>query len=361
MDRYDRQTRLKGFGQEKQALLQQAKVLVIGAGGLGVPVLQYLTAMGVGTIGIAEHDTVSITNLQRQVLYYTSDEGQPKLSLAVERLKQLNPTVRFREHDTWLQTDNALEIVAAYDVVVDCSDNFGTRYLINDACVITGKPLVYGAIYQYEGQVSVFNYQGGATYRCIFPEPPEAGQMLNCSEIGVLGVLPGIVGCYQANETVKIITGIGSVLKNQVLIIDTLNNSHQTFTFNPVPENLAIKALAENYHQTVCEMNTVQSISVEQLKQWIEQEEKFVLVDVREDDEWDICQITQSVHLPMGSVLQQPGLVPEGLPVAVLCHHGMRSRVVAQQLVAAGYPAVYNVEGGIHAWAVKIDQLMQTY
>ncbi|RFS22612.1 thiamine biosynthesis protein ThiF [Chitinophaga silvatica] len=361
MDRYDRQTRLKGFGQEKQVLLQQAKVLVIGAGGLGVPVLQYLTAMGIGTIGIAEQDTVSITNLQRQVLYYTSDEKKPKIDLAIERLKQLNPTVNFIKHPSWILAENALEIIETYDVVVDCTDNFGTRYLINDACVITGKPLVYGAIYQYEGQVSVFNYQGGATYRCIFPEPPEAGQMLNCSEIGVLGVLPGIIGCYQANETVKIITGIGTVLSNQLMVIDTLNNTQQVFNFNPVSENQNIKTLAKDYHQTVCEMNTVQSISVNQLQQWIEQEEKFVLVDVREVDEWEICHIPEAIHLPMGRVLQQPALVPKGIPVAVLCHHGMRSRAVAQQLVAAGYSSVYNVEGGIHAWAVKIDPDMQTY
>lgn len=361
MDRYDRQTRLKGFGHEKQALLQQAKVLVIGAGGLGVPVLQYLTAMGIGTIGIAEQDTVSVTNLQRQVLYHTSDEGKPKLDLAVERLKELNPTITFIKHPTWLQVENALEIIAAYDVIVDCTDNFGSRYLINDACVITGKPLVYGAIYQYEGQVSVFNYQGSATYRCIFPEPPEAGQMLNCSEIGVLGVLPGIIGCYQANEVVKIITGIGTVLRNQLMVIDTLSNTQQTFNFNPVPQYQSITTLSKEYHQTVCEMNTVQSISVNQLQQWIEREEKFVLVDVREDDEWEICHIPKAIHLPMGQVIQQPALVPAGLPVAVLCHHGMRSRAVAQQLVAAGYPLVYNIEGGIHAWAVKIDQDMQTY
>lgn len=361
MDRYDRQTRLKGFGPAKQALLQQAKVLVIGAGGLGVPVLQYLTAMGVGTIGISEQDTVSITNLQRQVLYQTADEGKPKLKLAVERLGLLNPTVRFIEHPTWITKENALEIISTYDVVVDCTDNFGTRYLVNDACVIAGKPLVYGAIYQFEGQVSVFNYQGGATYRCIFPEPPEAGQMLSCSEIGVLGVLPGIIGTYQANETIKIITGIGTVLSNQLLVIDTLENTHQIFKFKPNPANLTINGLADNYYQTVCEMNTVQSLSVNQLEQWIADKENFILVDVREEDEWEICHIPQAVHLPMGQILQQPSRVPSGAPVAVLCHHGMRSRAVAQQLVAAGFPAVYNVEGGIHAWAVKIDPDMQTY
>ena len=359
--RYSCQVALPGFGQKGQRLLQQAKVLVVGAGGLGCPAAQYLAASGIGTLGIADDDTISISNLHRQILYTPADVGKLKATIAAERLQQQNPDITIIPHPVKVTAANVIELFKQYDIIVDGTDNFETRYLLNDAAVLSGKPLVYGAIYQYEGQVSVFNYQGGATYRCIFPEPPEAGQMLNCSEIGVLGVLPGIVGCYQANETVKIITGIGSVLKNQVLIIDTLNNSHQTFTFNPVPENLSIKTLAKNYHQTVCEVNTVQSISVEQLQQWIEQEEKFILVDVREEDEWDICHIAQSVHLPMGSVLQQPGLVPTGLPVAVLCHHGMRSMAVARQLVAAGYPAVYNVEGGIHAWAVKIDELMETY
>lgn len=361
MDRYDRQTRLEGFGPEKQALLQQAKVLVIGAGGLGVPVLQYLTAMGVGRIGIVEHDTVSVTNLQRQVLYTTADQGEPKVQLAAARLQQLNPEVAHIIHDTWLTTDNALELFGAYDVIVDCSDNFGTRYLVNDACVITGKPLVYGAIYKYEGQVSVFNYQDGATYRCIFPEPPESGEMLNCNDIGVLGVLPGIIGCYQANETVKVITGIGTPLRNQLMTIDTLNNTQLVFNITPVAANLQLTALQTNYQQTVCEMEGVQSLSVQQLQEWLQNGHRFMLLDVREDDEWEICHIPQSVHIPMGRVLQQTAALPADAPVAVLCHHGMRSRAVAQRLTELGFNHVYNVEGGIHAWACAIDDQMQTY
>jgi sulfur-carrier protein adenylyltransferase/sulfurtransferase len=361
MDRYDRQTRLEGFGPEKQALLQQAKVLVIGAGGLGVPVLQYLTAMGVGTIGIVEHDTVNVTNLQRQVLYTTADQGVSKVQLAASRLQQLNPEVQHIIHDTWLTTDNALELFRAYDVVVDCSDNFGTRYLVNDACVITGKPLVYGAIYKYEGQVSVFNYQEGATYRCIFPEAPESGEMLNCNDIGVLGVLPGLIGCYQANETVKVITGIGTPLRNQLMTIDTLDNTQMVFNITPVPANRQITALQNNYQQTVCEMEGVQSLSVQQLAEWLQKDTRFMLLDVREDDEWEICHIPQSVHIPMGHVLQQAAALPADAPIAVLCHHGMRSRAVAQRLTELGFNRVYNVEGGIHAWASAIDDQMQTY
>lgn len=361
MDRYDRQTRLEGFGPEKQGLLQQAKVLVIGAGGLGVPVLQYLTAMGVGTIGIVEHDTVNVTNLQRQVLYTTADQGASKVQLAASRLQQLNPEVKHIIHDTWLTTDNALALFRAYDVVVDCSDNFGTRYLVNDACVITGKPLVYGAIYKYEGQVSVFNYQEGATYRCIFPEAPESGEMLNCNDIGVLGVLPGLIGCYQANETVKVITGIGTPLRNQLMTIDTLHNTQMVFNITPVPANRQITALQNNYQQTVCEMEGVQSLSVQQLQGWLQNDTRFMLLDVREDDEWEICHIPQSVHIPMGRVLQQVAALPADAPIAVLCHHGMRSRAVAQRLTELGFNRVYNVEGGIHAWASVIDDQMQTY
>ena len=219
--RYDRHLKLEGFGPAKQELLSNAAILVIGAGGLGVPVLQYLTAMGIGKIGIVEHDTISITNLQRQVLYHTAEQGQSKLFTAIKRLQQLNPEVQFIPHATWLSPGNALEIFKAYDVIVDCSDNFGTRYLVNDACVLLNKPFVYGAIHKYEGQVSVFNYKESATYRCLFPEPPAPGTMQNCSDIGVLGVLPGIIGTYQANEVVKIVCGIGEPLSNQLLTIDT--------------------------------------------------------------------------------------------------------------------------------------------
>ncbi|NIG52889.1 HesA/MoeB/ThiF family protein [Chitinophaga sp. Cy-1792] len=359
--RYDRQTRLEGFGPAKQQLLQQAAVLVIGAGGLGVPVLQYLTAMGVGRIGIVEHDTVSITNLQRQVLYTTADQGKPKIALAVGRLKQLNPEVTFDSYDTWLTTANALSIIEKYDVVVDCTDNFGTRYLINDACVIAGKPLVYGAIYKYEGQVSVFNYEDGATYRCIFPEAPAPGEMLNCSEIGVLGVLPGIIGTYQANEVVKIITGIGTPLKNQLMTIDTLHNTQHIFNIKAVEENKKIAALQPDYAQDVCEITGVQSLSVQQLEAWRNAGKEFLLLDVREEDEWEICHIDNSLLMPMGTVIQSfPKITLKG-PVAVLCHHGMRSRAVAQRLTEMGVKNVYNVEGGIHAWACAIDDTMATY
>ncbi|GAA3954072.1 ThiF family adenylyltransferase [Chitinophaga oryziterrae] len=360
MQRYDRQLKLEGFGPEKQQLLHNAKVLVIGAGGLGVPVLQYLTAMGVGTLGIVEHDTISITNLQRQVIYNTEDTGKPKLQMAIKRLQQLNPEISFVPHDTWLTPDNALAIIKAYDVVVDCSDNFGTRYLVNDACVMLQKPFVYGAIHKYEGQVSVFNYKGSATYRCLFPEQPEAGAMLNCSDIGVLGILPGIIGSYQANETMKIICGIGEMLKDQLLTIDTLYNTHHVFQVKAVAGNHDIKSLQADYEQP-CDTGGVKSLSVKQLQQWLEEVRDIQLIDVREADEWEICHLPQAMHIPMQMVGQVAAQFDKEKPLVLLCHHGMRSRMVANQLFAGGFAPVYNVEGGIHAWANEIDPEMNMY
>ncbi|TWV99067.1 ThiF family adenylyltransferase [Chitinophaga pinensis] len=360
MQRYDRHLKLEGFGPAKQQLLSSAAVLIIGAGGLGVPVLQYLTAMGVGRIGIVEHDDISLTNLQRQVLYNTEEVGQPKLRTAVQRLQKLNPEVQFSMYDTWIMPDNALDIIQPYDVVVDCTDNFGTRYLVNDACVMLNKPFVYGAIHKYEGQVSVFNYKGGATYRCLFPEQPEPGTMLNCSDIGVLGILPGIIGSYQANETVKIITGIGEVLSNQLLTIDTLYNMHDTFQIRPVAGNHDIKALQETYDQP-CDTGGVRSLSVHQLRDWLDTEKPLQLIDVREPDEWEICSIPQAMRIPMRMVGGVMAQLSKEIPVALLCHHGMRSLMIAQQLDAAGFPAVYNVGGGIHAWASEIDVEMNMY
>jgi sulfur-carrier protein adenylyltransferase/sulfurtransferase len=360
MQRYDRQLKLEGFGPEKQQLLLNASVLVIGAGGLGVPVLQYLTAMGVGTLGIVEHDNISLTNLQRQVIYNTADEGKPKLQMAVQRLQQLNPEVNFISHDTWLMPDNALSVIKPYDVVVDCSDNFGTRYLVNDACVMLNKPFVYGAIHKYEGQVSVFNYKGSATYRCLFPEQPEAGVMLNCSDIGVLGILPGIIGSYQANETVKIICGIGEILKDQLMTIDTLYNTQHIFQVKAVPGNHDIKSLQSDYEQP-CDTGGVKSLSVKQLQQWLEDGRTIQLIDVREEDEWEICKLPQSIHIPMRMVAQMMPQLQKDIPLVLLCHHGMRSRMVANQLHAAGFASVFNVEGGIHAWANEIDVEMNMY
>lgn len=361
MQRYDRQIRLEGFGMDKQQQLLQGSVLVIGAGGLGVPVLQYLSAMGIGRLGIVEHDEISITNLHRQVLYTTADQGKSKIHTAATKLQQLNPDIQLELYDTYLDTDNALDILASYDVIVDCTDNFGSRYLINDACVILNKPLVYGAIQQFDGQVSVFNYQGSATYRCLFPEPPGAGEAPNCNELGVLGILPGIIGCYMANEVVKVISQIGTPLAGQLLSINILDNQHQTFRFSPVPGNHNITALQNDYAQSVCNTGILKSIAVEQLQQWLNDNTSVQLIDVREDHEWEICHIPQAIHVPMRQVAAVMHQWQPQQRIAVLCHHGMRSHMIGQQLVAAGFRDVYNVEGGIHAWSVKVDNKMMQY
>ncbi|WP_109699709.1 ThiF family adenylyltransferase [Chitinophaga deserti] len=358
MNRYDRQIRLEGFGIEKQEMLRNAAVLVIGAGGLGVPVLQYLTAMGVGKIGIAEEDTVSVTNLQRQVIYTTADEGKPKIQAAIARLEALNPDTVFVPHPYYLSTANALDIIAPYDLVVDCSDNFGTRYLINDACVILSKPFIYGSIFRYEGQVSVLNYNGSGTYRCLFPEPGDAP---DCNDVGVLGVLPGIIGCYQASEAVKVLTGIGEPLANQLLTVQLLDNTHQVFSFHAQPGNHDISALQDSYGNSVCDARTMQLLTVQELKEWLDEGRDFQLIDVREKDEWDYCHIEGAVHIPMRRVAASLSTLARDTPVAMICHHGMRSRATAELLLQAGFPDVYNVSGGIHAWAREIDTTMAVY
>ncbi len=325
---------------------------------MGVPVLQYLTAMGVGKIGIVEPDKVSITNLQRQVLYRTSDEGKLKLDMAIERLQELNPDVVLVPHNVWLANTNALEIFMPYDLVIDCSDNFGTRYLINDACVILNKPFVSGAIYEYEGQVSVFNYKGSATYRCLFPEP---GDVPDCNSIGVLGVLPGLIGCYQVNEAVKVLCDIGEPLINQLMTINILDNTQQVFTFQNNPDNHLITALGDNYGDDVCSQQPLQHLTVKELQTWLEEGYDFQLIDVREKEEWDICHIEGSQHIPMRRVQAAiPGLTKQR-PVAVICHHGLRSKAVAQHLLQSGFNEVFNVTGGIHAWALEVDKRMDVY
>ncbi|NND79826.1 MAG: HesA/MoeB/ThiF family protein, partial [Maribacter sp.] len=247
LERYKRQTILKDFGPECQLKLAQSKVLVVGAGGLGIPVLTYLNAMGVGTLGIVDIDEVSISNLHRQVLYNENDIGQSKVTVAIKKLQKQNSDTNLIALKTFLIRDNALDIIKDYDLVVDASDNFPTRYLINDACVILKKPFVYGALHSFEGQVSVFNYLGGPTYRCLFPNMPSANELPDCNEHGVLGITPGIVGNLQALETVKVLTGIGEVLSGKLLLFNGLNQSFQKIKFSPIPANLNITMLQMAY------------------------------------------------------------------------------------------------------------------
>src|ERR1017187_2761519 len=257
INRYHRHIQLSEIGIEGQGKLKQSKVLVIGAGGLGCPVLQYLTAAGVGTLGIVDFDKVDESNLQRQILYGIDDIGKPKVECAVNRLSQQNPFVKFISHNIQLTNQNAIDIINNYDIIIDGTDNFPTRYLVNDACVLLNKPLVYGSINKFEGQVSVFNYlinetKRSATYRCLFPNPPSAADVPNCSEVGVLGVLPGIIGTLQANETIKIITEIGDVLSGKLLILNALSMQFYTIAFtrdNTVANSITLEQFKKNDYE----------------------------------------------------------------------------------------------------------------
>lgn len=346
LNRYDRHLKLEHFGIESQLKLKKAKVVVVGAGGLGCPVLQYLCAAGVGTIGIIDNDQVSLSNLQRQILFTTEDIGKQKSQIAVQKLKALNPNCKLMDFNVRLNTENALEIIQQFDLVIDGSDNFSTRYLVNDACVILKKPLVFGSIYKYEGQLSVFNYKSGPTYRCLFPEPPEDGEMLSCSEIGVLGVLPGLIGSMMANEAIKIITGIGDVLSGQLLIWDSLTAAFSSHRFFLNPKNQSIFELSTN--EIYCEMN-VNEISVEELKKLIQEKKDFQLIDVREAWEYDEKNIGAQ-HLSLYEIPEKLDLISKTKQVILHCQSGNRSTTAAKLLMDKGYSNVLSLKGGINAF-----------
>ncbi len=345
-ERYDRQTILKEFGMEAQLKLQSAKVLVIGAGGLGVPVLTYLNAMGVGTLGIVDNDVVSLSNLHRQVLYSESDVNKSKVAVAVQKLKEQNSETNIISVETFLTRENALEIIAGYDVVVDASDNFPTRYLVNDACVILNKPFVYGALHSFEGQVSVFNFKGGPTYRCLFPEMPKSDEVPNCNENGVLGIVPGIIGNFQALETVKIITGIGEALSGKLLLFDGLSSTFQKIRFTANPENLKINALQEHYDFD-CEV-AVTSITSDVFQQVIEEGE-VQLIDVRTPKEFSRNHLSFAKNIPLSELEERHTEISYDTHVYVVCQSGVRSRKAVEKLKGLHANAnLINVEGGMN-------------
>ncbi|MGY6649061.1 molybdopterin-synthase adenylyltransferase MoeB [Wenyingzhuangia sp. IMCC45574] len=327
---YSRHLLLSEIGIEGQEKLKAAKVLVIGAGGLGCPILQYLTAAGVGTIGIVDGDTVDVTNLQRQILYTVDDIGKSKARSAANRLKQLNPYVKFSIHDFFINTENALLLFSEYDIIVDGSDNFQTRYLCNDAAVLTNKPLVFGSIFKFEGQVSVFNYKEGPTYRCLYPEPPKSGSVPSCSEIGVLGILPGIVGSYQANEVVKIICEVGDILSGKLLTINTLTNQNFVLGFN---KNQAIKVTELIDYDFFCgvdketDINTVTYYELKDLlhKNLVE------LIDIRTSTEREIYHIGGK-HIPEEDIRNNPLLLNSKTPIVLYCESGNRSAKLIKDL-----------------------------
>jgi len=357
--RYQRHLSLAGFGPEAQATLQSSRVLVIGAGGLGCPILLYLAAAGVGRLTIIDADTVDVSNLQRQVLFTTVDAGQPKAEVAAARLRSLNPCIDIVPRVARLTRDNALELIRAHDVVVDGSDNFATRYLVNDACVLANRPLIYGAIQGFEGQASVFNYRGGPTYRCLFPEPPAPGTVPNCSEAGVLGVLPGLIGTVQATETIKVLTGIGEPLSGRLLLWNSLTMTSRTLRFGCDPASRAITDLPpEGYGETCAVPHKAMEDEVAARDLRV-MSGSFQLIDVRENWERELGAIQPSVHVPLGQL--GTDAAAEALtaldPTAdtiVYCAGGVRSlKALVPLRERHGFTAVRSLRGGFKTWSAE--------
>lgn len=373
--RYNRHIIIPEFGIEGQTKLKNAKVLVIGTGGLGSPLLLYLAAAGVGTLGIVDFDVVDDSNLQRQVLYAVKDVGRPKVEAAKERIESLNPHVNVITYNTQLNSSNALEIFKDYDVVADGTDNFPTRYLVNDACVFTGIPNIYASIFRFDGQVSVFNYTDengltGPNYRDLYPEPPPPGLVPSCAEGGVLGVLPGIIGSLQANEVIKVVTGIGDPLVGRLYTFDALSFSSRTFNIgkdkkNPLTgENPSQTELID--YQQFCGIpqaaaaEKVNEISVQELQQWLDEGKDFQLVDVREPHEYDIVNIGAEL-IPLNSVVANAAKFDKTKPVVVHCKMGGRSAKAIKALEAKGFDNLINLKGGITAYAKEINTELATY
>jgi len=379
---YSRHLSIPEIGMEGQKKLKAAKVLAVGTGGLGAPLLQYLAAAGVGTIGIVDFDKVEASNLHRQVLFGSADVGRPKVEVAKERLQQINPHIDINIHEVRLTSENALDIIRDYDVVADGTDNFPTRYLVNDACVMLDKPNVYGSIFQFEGQVSVFNYRDeegsrGPNYRDMFAEPPPPGLVPSCAEAGVLGVLPGIIGCLQASEVIKIITGIGDVLAGKLFLFDALDFSTRTVKVTKDPdnpltgENPEITELID--YEAFCGVGSngqsegqdkeqeVPEVSVEEYKQWVERGEPVQLIDVREPYEYEIAQIGGEL-IPLKSIADNADRISRDKKVVVHCRSGKRSADAIKELQEKfDFDNLYNLKGGILAWSEEIDESVPQY
>jgi len=350
LKRYNRHIIMSEIGLKGQEKLKQAKVLVIGAGGLGCPVLQYLTAAGIGTIGICDFDTVDESNLQRQILFNTQDIGEQKAKIAAQKLSKLNPYVKIIVHNVKLEKSNIIDIFTNYDIIVDGSDNFPTRFLINDACVILNKILVFGAIYKFEGQVSVFNYKNGPTYRCLIPEEPPETKNVSCSQVGVIGVLPGIIGSYQANEVVKIITETGNVLSGKILLIDTLRMEHNIIEINRNDKYANITELG-NYGK-FCEdkYSNVKQITSDELKKIFENNEDITLIDIRSKEQFEAFHL-KSINISIENLLNKPQIIEKAKKVLIICEMGTNSMRIIENLEKLyNFKNLYNLKGGIQSW-----------
>ncbi|WP_103069449.1 molybdopterin-synthase adenylyltransferase MoeB [Aquimarina sediminis] len=345
--RYHRQVILPEIGSAGQEKLDASKILVIGAGGLGCPILQYLAAAGIGTIGIVDYDTVDISNLHRQILYGTTSLGINKALAAKQRLTDLNPEITITAYPEKLTPKNAVSLFSEYDIIVDGTDNFSTRYLINDACIIANKPLVYGAIFKFEGQVSVFNYQNGPTYRCLFPEPPKAGSVPSCAEIGVLGVLPGIIGSMQANEVLKIILGLGDVLAGKLFMYDCLSTQSSTFTINRVESEISKVQASANSFETIdydlfCGVSQIMEITANDATTI----ENAQFIDVRETHEQPKIDYLDPIYIPLGSLEQKLITISKEKKTIVFCQSGIRSKKAVEILFQNGFKDVSHIKGG---------------
>lgn len=346
--RYSRHLLLDGVKEEGQLKLKQAKVLVIGAGGLGCPVLLYLSAAGIGTLGVIDFDTVDESNLQRQILFNSKDVGRSKAEVAKEKLEAKTPYINVVVYNEELTNKNALDIFSNYDIIVDGTDNFSTRYLVNDACKLTGKPLVYGAIHKFEGQVSVFNYQGGPTYRCLFPTPPKSGSIPSCSEVGVIGVLPGLIGTQQANEVIKIILGIGKVLSGRLMIYNALESSFMEIKINKTADNFITKEeYIEFDYPLYCGVPSVSEKSIG-LDELMDLSSDTFVIDVRESWEKPQLENKHILNAPLGEIEAYVKEIPVDRNVYVICQHGIRSKAAIEHLEKEyKFTNLINVEGGM--------------
>jgi sulfur-carrier protein adenylyltransferase/sulfurtransferase len=369
LQRYSRHLIMPEVTSEGQNRLKAARVLCIGAGGLGSPAALYLAAAGVGTIGIVDFDDVDLSNLQRQILHGTKDIGRGKLESARDRLHDINPQIEIELHKCRFSSDNASQLVTRYDVVVDGSDNFPTRYLSNDVCVFARKPNVYGSVFRFEGQTTVFApYLGGPCYRCLFPEPPPPESVPNCAQAGVLGVLPGIIGMLQAIETLKLILGIGEVLVGRLLHFDALKVKFRELNLRRDPqcpvcgENPTIFSPID-YEQFcgVHDEEAIPGMSPHELKRRMDAGEPFQLIDVREPFEYEIARIEGAKLIPLGEINEQLDELERQQPIVVHCHSGKRSAQAVRLLHQRGFTKAYNLEGGIDAWSDQIDPDVPKY
>jgi molybdopterin/thiamine biosynthesis adenylyltransferase/rhodanese-related sulfurtransferase len=372
--RYSRHLIMPEVGMEGQQKLKAARVLCIGAGGLGSPLALYLAAAGVGTLGIVDFDVVDYTNLQRQIIHTTADVGRKKLDSAADKLKAINPFLNLRTFDTKLTGANALELFREFDIVADGTDNFPTRYLVNDACVLAGKPNVYGSIFRFEGQASVFATKEGPCYRCLYPEPPPPGLVPSCAEGGVLGILPGLVGVIQATETIKLILGQGDSLVGRLLLVDALGMKFRELKLRKNPDcpvcgtHRTITKLID--YDEFCGIRGVEAapttggnlaeISVEELKKKLDNKEDIFILDVREPHEYQICNLNGYL-IPLGDLPKRVAELDSSREIVAHCKMGGRSAKAVAFLQQSGFTKVHNLTGGITAWAERIDTKMPKY